>query len=220
MTTATSTLVTNSPADTLNWQQEQIRDNKYELVGYIWKVVLEASRGAAVPQPQVARTLGTALEWYGYENYKGKNLLPRIAQTKDRSSLLLLDPVKRADGSVGLPDIPDPTWVPEAPTAEQLQTVVPLQKTRMIPQHLYEEDAGHNPIGRARGQLKGTRFLVFGPVVQILVRPVVGDKLIDEGWILQCGVNPGTGKHMELLIHQDTGQAFLYEGKFQIYRPG
>ena len=213
-------MITNSPADTLNWQTERIRLGDYEMVGFIWKVVLEASRGAAVPQLQVSRTLGSCMEWYGYENYKGKNYLPRVAQTKDRSSLLLLDPIKRVDGSVGLPDIPDPTWQPKPPTDEELQTVVPLQQARMIQQHLYEEDAQHNPIGRARGQLKGTRFLVFGPVVQILVRPLVGDKLIDEGWILQCGVNPATGKHMEMLIHQDTGQAHFYEGKFQIYRPG
>lgn len=218
---ATSTLVTNSPADTLNWQTEQIRENKYEMVGYIWKIVFEAARGSATPQASVASTLGSCLEWYGYENFKGQNKLPKIAQTLDRSSLLILDQIRRVeDGKVGLPDIPDPKWQPKTPTAKELQTTVPIQKPSMLSQDLYEEDAQHNPTGRARGQLKGTRFLVFGPVVQILVRPLVGDKLIDEGWIFQCGVNPGTGKHMELLIHQDTGQAFLYEGKFQIYRPG
>jgi hypothetical protein len=216
---ASATAITNSPADTLKWQQDQIRTGKFEMLGFIWKIVLEASRGAAVPQAHVARMLGSCLEWYGYENYKGKNCLPRVAQTLDRSSLLMIDPVRRVDGSVGLPDIPDPTWQPKAPTAEELQTTVPLQKAPMIPQHLYEEEAGQ-PIGRARGQLKRTRFLVFGPVVQILIRPLVADKLIDEGWILQCSGNPATGKQMELLIDQDNGQAFFYEGKFQIYRPG
>lgn len=219
MSSGTATMITNSPADTIDWMREQVRNRSYELVGHIWKVVLEASHGAATPQKSVARTVGCALDWYGYENVGGKNLLPRLAQTRDRSSLVLLDPVKRVDGKVGLPDIPDPTWVPKAPTAKQLQTTVPLQKAPMIQQHLYEEEAGQ-PIGRARGQLKGTRFLVFGPVVQILVRPMVDNKLIDEGWFFQCGVDTATGKHMEMLIDQDNGEAFFYGGKFQIYRPG
>jgi hypothetical protein len=215
----TATMITNSPADTINWQAEQIRTRQYELVGHIWKVVLEASRGAAVPQASVAHTVGTCLDWYGYENVNGKNCLPRVAQSRDRSTLLLLDPVKRVDGKVGLPDIPDPTWRPKQPTAEELQTTVPLQKAPMIQQHLYEEEGGV-PIGRARGQLKGTKYLVFGPVVQILVRPMVDNKLIDEGWFFQCGVDKTNGTHMEMLIHQDTGEAFFYGGQFQIYRPG
>lgn len=216
---ATSTLVTNSPADQLNYQAEQVRTKNYELVGHIWKVVLEASHGAATPQKSVASAVGCALDWYGYENVNGKNLLPRIALARDRSTLLLLDPVKRADGKVGLPDIPDPTWIPRKPTKAELQTTVPLQQAPMIPQHLYEEVNGQ-PTGRARGQLKGTRYLVFGPVVQILVRPMVDNKLIDEGWFFQCGVDNSNGTHMELLIDQDTGEAFFYGGKFQIYRPG
>lgn len=216
---ATSTMVTNSPADIIAWQAEQVRNRNYELIGHIWKVVLEASHGAAVPQQRVANVVGTCLDWYGYENVNGKNLLPRLAQSRDRGTLLLLDPVKRADGKVGLPDIPDPNWVPRKPTKLELQTTVPLQKAPMIPQHLYEEQSGQ-PIGRARGQLKGTRYLVFGPVVQILVRPMVDNKLIDEGWFFQCGVDKSNGTHMEMLIDQDTGEAFFFGGQFQIYRPG
>jgi hypothetical protein len=222
MSSGTSSLVTNSPADTLNWQAEQIRDNKFEMVGYIWKIVLEASRGAAVPQAQVAATLGSCMEWYGMENYRGKNYLPRIAQSRDRSSLLVLDPIKRVDGSVGLPDIPDPRWQPPVPTNDQLTGNAEYKPPQapMLPQHLYEEDENHTPIGRARGQLKGTKFLVFGPVSQILVRPLKDDEMLPTAWILQCKANNATGKQMELLIHQETGQAFFYEGTFQIYRPG
>jgi hypothetical protein len=222
MTSGTATLVTNSPVDTINWQAEQIRDKNFELIGYIWKVVLEASRGAATPQPQVAATLGSCMEWYGMENYRGKNYLPRIAQTRDRSSLLVIDPIKRVDGSVGLPDIPDPRWQPPVPTNAQLTSKAAYKPPQapMIPQHLYEEDANHAPIGRARGQLKGTRYLVFGPVSQILVRPTKGDEVMPTAWILQARADNATGKQMEMLIHQDTGEAYFYGGTFQISIPG
>ena len=94
MSTATmDSTVTNGPASILNWQAEQIRTRNYELVGHIWKVVLEASHGAATPQKSVSSTVGCALDWYGYENVNGQNRLPRIAQSRDRNTLLLLDPV-------------------------------------------------------------------------------------------------------------------------------
>jgi hypothetical protein len=228
MSAATATEVTNSPASTFDWQREQIRERKFEQLGYVWKIVLEASHGAAVPQSSVAQSIGCALEFYGYGNMLGQVKYPRVAQSYDRSTLLMLDPVRKlavedrriVDQGVGLPDIPDPTWVPRPPTAEELTSTVPLQQARMIPQHLYEENEAHEPTGRARGVWKGSRYLVFGPVVQILIRPIQADRMLDEGWILQCGVDPATGKHMELLIHQDTGEAMFYGGKFQIYRPG
>jgi hypothetical protein len=215
-------MVTNSPADKINWQAEQIRSKNYELLGYVWKVVFEASRGAATPQPQVAATLGSCMEWYGMEKFRGQNYLPRIAQSRDRSSLLLLDQIKRADGSVGLPDIPDPKWQPPIPTNDQLTgkaKYTPAQ-ANMIPQHIYEEDAQGNPIGRARGQLKGTRYLVCGPVSQILVRPMKGEEVMPTAWILQCRANNADGTQMEMLIHQDTGEAYFYGGTYQIHIPG
>jgi len=229
---STATMPTDSVASTISWQADQLRSQNYELLGHIWKVVLEVSRGAAVPQHSVAQTVGSSMDWYGMENYQGQNLLPQIAQTRDRSSLIVLDPIIRPDGQVGLPDIPDPHWLPGAPSPEDIcwdpskhrkGAKPPVWKPKqapMVPQHLYEEDAAHRPMGRARGQMVGTRFLVFGPVVQILVRPVKDNKLLSEGWILTCGGDPATGKMMEMLIHQDTGQAYFYGGKFQISIPG
>jgi hypothetical protein len=187
MTTATA----SSPADILNWQAEQIRDGKYEPIG-----------------------LGVRME-FGDHGARGPEVMPRIAQTKDRSTLLLLDPVVRRDGKVGLPDIPDPTWIPplHIPSkAEQegKETYTP-PSAPMLRQELAD---------RARGQVKGTRFLVFGPVSQILIRP----EGIPEGWIAYCGSSsaaPGVdGTQMEMLIDQDNGQAFFFGGRFQIVRAG
>jgi len=222
MSSGTATMVTNSVDSKLNWMGEQIRERKYEMLGYVWKVVLEASRGAATPQAQVAATLGSCMEWYGMEKFQGKNHLPRIAQSLDRSALLLLDPIKRPDGSVGLPDLPDPSWKPPIPTNDQLTGKAKYTPSQapMIPQHLYEEDDQGKPIGRARGQLTGSRYLVCGPVSQILVRPMKGDEVMPTAWILQCKANNGDGTQMEMLIHQETGEAFFYGGTFQIHIPG
>ncbi|MBZ5532605.1 MAG: hypothetical protein LAO20_14325 [Acidobacteriia bacterium] len=196
----------DSPASTLSWQQDRILHNDYELIGRAWVIVLEASQGAALPSAAVANSLGVRLEFYG-TGQKGQSLMPRIAQTKDRSTLLLLDPIVRADGRVGLPDIPDPAWVPPIPTAAQVTGDYVPPAAPMIKQELGD---------RARGQLKGTRFLVFGPVAQILIRP----EGLAEGWIAQCAGAPGTGTQMELLIDQDTGQAFFFGGRYRIDRAG
>src|SRR5947209_13289799 len=116
------------------------------MLGYIWKIVLEASHGAAVPQMSVSNSIGSCLEFYGYGNMLGQVKYPRIAQTRDRSTLLAIEPFRKlavearriVDKGVGLPDIPDPTWTPPVPTAEQLQSTVPVPQARMLPQHLYE----------------------------------------------------------------------------------
>lgn len=195
MTTATAMHTT----DLLNWQDEQTKTGNYEFLGKVWLIVLEAAKGAAVPEPSVASVLGTRLEFYG----EG---LP-VAQTRDHSSLLLLSPVVRPDGTVGLPDIPDPTWKPPIPTAAQVEGNYVAPDAPKIRQLL--ED-------RARGQLKGTDYLVFGPVAQILIRP----EGIPEGWIARCFGDPGSGTQMELLVSKRTGKAFLIGGRYQIERCG
>jgi hypothetical protein len=229
---ATASINTNSVESELNWRSDLMRDQRnYEPLGYVWKIVLEAAAGAATPRSTVANTHGLALDWYGMENFKGKNWLPRIAQSKDRSTLLLLDPVKRPDGRVGLPDMPDPEWKPGPykdsdlawePKRNSKGKVIPgqtppllkPQQAPMMDQSLYD---------RCRGQMKGTRYLVFGPIAQILIRPVKTDGeitfQIPEGWVLQARADLN-GKQMELLVDQDNGQAFFYGGRFEIFRAG
>lgn len=200
------TEITNSPASTLAWQRERINAGDYELIGRIWVIVLEAASGAAVPGLSVTNSQGLRMEFYGNDR-RGHSLMPRIAQTRDRSTLLLLDPIVREDKMVGLPDIPDPEWVPDIPTEEEVTGDFKPKATPMLRQELGQ---------RARGQLKGTRFLVFGPVAQILMRP----EGIPEGWIAQCTGDAATGKQMELLIDQDTGLAHFYGGRYRIDRAG
>jgi hypothetical protein len=69
---------------------------------------------------------------------------------------------------------------------------------------------------RARGTLKGTNCLVFGPVAQVLIRP----NGLPEGWIAYCGTAPANGSKMDLLVDEKTGEALFFGGQFRIERAG
>ncbi len=209
--------LTSSPVDFLAWQDEQIRTGQYDLMGRVWVIVLEAAKGAAVPEKKVADKLGVRLEFYGYDGQTGVPLMPQIAVTKDKSTLLLLDPIRRQDGVVDLPDIPDPTWTPPLPKKEEICFDPSKQKNDKTKAYKPPKPGmvSQSLAQRARAQVRGTRYLVLGPVMQILVRP----DGIPEGWILQCGGDLRSGHEMELVVNQDSGQAFFYGGRYQITRP-
>lgn len=196
-----------SVADILDWQNTSIRTGEYEYIGKVWAIVLEdAAGGPSIQDAGVRNRLGKRIEFYGDGPHSG---LP-LAQTLDKSTLLMLSPILKPDGSVGLPDIPDPTWVPRIPTSDEVTGVVAYvpDRPRMIRQSLSE---------RSRGLLRGTDFLICGPVAQLLVRP---EAFPGQGWILPCGVDPATGLQMDLLIHQHTGRAHFYGGRYTITRIG
>lgn len=201
-----TTNVTRTPAmataDILNWQAERVKLGQFEYIGKAWMIVLEVAKGAHVPE--FASIVGSRLEFFG-------GGVP-LAQTPDHSTLLLLAPIVRPDGQVGLPDIPDPTWQPPIPKPHEIANLPPGKvyhqpKPPMIAQKL--ED-------RARGKLKGTDYLVFGPVAQILIRP----EGIPEGWIAGCSADLHTGTQMDLLISARTGTAHLFGGRYEITRIG
>ncbi len=196
-----------SVADILDWQNTAIRTGAYEYIGKCWAIVLEDSAGGpSVQDPGVRNRLGKRIEFYG----DGPRSGTPIAQTLDKSTLLMLAPILLPDGSVGLPDIPDPTWVPRIPTEAEVTGKVAYvpDSPRMIHQSLSE---------RSRGALRGTNFLICGPVAQILVRP---EAFPGEGWILPCGIDPATRLQMDLLIDQHTGRAHFYGGRYTITRFG
>lgn len=223
----TSTLVSApaanaGPADVIAWQHDCIRAGQFQVLGKIWMINLEASAGAQVPGKNVASLLGTRIEFYN--EFGGPEVVgPMIAQTGPKGSLLILDPIVRPDGIVGLPDIPDPTWKPPIPTKRQITSKNPFvpPKAPMIPQHLIDRGDGHG--GRARGQIRAgaSTYLVCGPVVQIVVRPMDSNNVVQpNAMILKClpstalpGANATT---MDLLIDSATGEAFLYGGRFEV----
>lgn len=215
----TTTIANDTPADVIQFQGDQIRAGQYDEIGRVWAIVLEAAAGAAVPTKAVTDSQGVRLDFYGLESVKGRNLLPRIATTKDKRSLLLLDPIVDQDAKPGLPSIPDPRWKPSTPKPEEIcwdpskhrkGAKAPVYKPAaapMIPQKISD---------RARGVLRGTDFLILGPIAQILVRP----EGLATGIILQCGaeIREG-GRAMELLVNHKNGQGFFFGGRYQIVVP-
>jgi hypothetical protein len=218
MTTTIEKVANDTPADVIQFHGEQIRAGLYDEIGRVWAIVLEAAAGAAVPTKAVTDSQGVRLDFYGLESVKGRNLLPRIATTKDKRSLLLLDPILDQDGRPGLPAIPDPTWKPSTPKAEEIcwdpskhrkGAKPPVYKPAaapMIPQKISD---------RARGKLRDTEFLILGPIAQILVRP----EGLATGIILQCGADLRGGRAMELLVDHRNGQSFFFGGRYQIVVP-
>lgn len=220
------------PADVIAWQRECIRAGSFQVLGKIWIVNLEASAGAQVPGANVANRLGSRMEFYN-ESGGPEVIGPMIAQTGPKGSLLILDPIVRADGIVGLPDIPQPDWKPPIPKASEIswdpkkhpkgakpKPYVP-PRAPMIPQHLIDRGDGFG--GRARGQIRAgaSTYLVCGPVVQILVRPMDANNcVLPNALILKClPSTPIAGANatlMDLLIDSATGEAFLYGGRFEV----
>jgi hypothetical protein len=66
------------------------------------------------------------------------------------------------------------------------------------------------------GILRGTNFVVYERVAQILVKAVG----IPETWILRCGLNAADGTHMVFLLDRQTGEAHFYGGRYDISKPG
>lgn len=216
----------SGPADVIAWQKERMNAGAFEVLGKIWIISLEASRDAHVPNRSVADMLGTRIEFYN--DLGGTDVVgPRIAQTGAKGSLLILDPIVRHDGVMGLPDIPDPTWKPKVPTAAQLTGNKPYTpaKAPMIPQHFVDRKDGFG--GRARGKIRAgaSTYLVCGPVSQIVVRPMdQQNRILPNGLIFKCLPStplPGAQSTlMDLLVDSVTGEAFFYGGRFEISNPG
>ncbi len=219
----------SGPADVIRWQRQCVQTGAYELLGKVWMIVFEAAKDAQVPSRSVTDYLGTRIEFYN--DMGGPSVVgPRIAQTGPKGSLLVLDPltVEEPKGSgqyvVGLPSIPDPTWKPPVPTPEQLTGDKPYvpPKAPMIPQRLVDRNDGWG--GRARAQIRddaGKRYLVCGPIKQIIVRPMdKQNRVLPNGLIYRClpstSIAGASATLMELLVDTDTGEAFFYGGSFTI----
>ena len=221
--TSVSPLSANAgPADVIHWQHECIRNGQFQVLGKIWMITLEAAAGAQVPGRNVSDRLGSRIEFYNDRG--GPEVVgPQIAQTGPRGSLLILDPFVRADGAVGLPDIPMPDWAPPVPSEAELTGAKAYQPpvAPMIPQPLIDRGDGYG--GRARGRITAgaSTYLVCGPVAQIVVRPMdEQQRILPNAMILKCLPStpvPGTqATLMDLLIDAHTGEAILYGGRFEV----
>jgi hypothetical protein len=221
--------------DVLAYQDHLIAAQQYEYLGRMKMVVLEASKGANVPGIAETSIVGVRLDWCNEPNPNGKgyldNFIP-IAQSLDHSMLLILGAVRRRDGRVGLPDIPDPAWKSKAPAPEEIDPIIgkdekgrPIYGPSWTPT---DPPRIAQPLEqRARGKIGGTEILVLGPVHQIMFQPDIGEQGLQPTYWSIAGRaadgstwDPGTNSHLELLIDRVTGAAHFFGGQWQIIPVG
>lgn len=214
-------VLTAAPVDVhgvLKFQNDCLRMRQFEAIGRIQRIVFEVTAGMYIP-PELAEDLksdsmGPCIEFFGQENW-----LP-VAQIKaagQQDCLLPLAPViRKADGYVGFPDKPDRHWVPTTgpetkkivdPETNEVSYKMIREQPRMLKQDLRNFSTGI---------LRGTNFIVYERVAQILVKPTG----LAEGWILNCHKNPVDDTHMAFLLDHKTGQSHFYGGWFEITVPG
>ena len=231
-----------SVEDVLNYQDELVRTGQFEILGKMKTLVLEPARDANVPGRNETSVVGVRLDWRNEEAPKGGYLenFVQIAQSLDRTMLLCLGAMRRRDGRVGLPDIPDPSWKPGNPTPEQVCPPITGYDERyksaahpkgtpiygaawagnqapMIAQKL--ED-------RCSGYVKGTHTMLFQPVHQILFQPEINQQLQATYWMITGRAADGstfchrTRTHLAFLVDAQTGAAHFYGGAWQIQTVG
>jgi hypothetical protein len=118
---------------------------------------------------------------------------------------------------VGLPDVPEPDWVVEPYTHDEVTGKAPRDPAKnrapFIPQRLTDRCEMMN------GQpavLDGTNFLIFQPVVQLVFQPELNKELAPELWTIFF--KPFGQRHAAFLVDHKTGEAFFFGGTFEIVR--
>lgn len=211
------TTATMDAAAILKYQNDLIRTGDYETLGKMQKIAVgpHGSYIAPANDPIISK-FGRFIELRGRP-------LP-IAQSRDRSMLLVPALMVATDGRVGLPDLPDPNFIPPPATKEEIEGVEVLDKNtgrmvrkfpetsarsavRMLPQRL--ED-------RAEGRLEKTNFLVFSPVLRITFQPEINNRMVGDAWVIECKFNNADRTHVALLVDQKTGETHFFGGAFEI----
>lgn len=215
-----STTMQMSPADILKYQNDLVRTGKFEPLGKMQKIAIgpNAAWAPRGDDPIMAK-IGRFIELRDRP-------LP-IAQSPDRSMLLLLAPLVDPAGYVTLPDLPNPTWTPPNPTKEEIEGIKVMKKgpdgkmheTREFPKdspRLNVPMIKQNLVDRAEGYLEGTNFLVFSPVERITFQPEISHRMVGDAWLIVGKPDPATHTKLTLLIDQKTGEMHFFGGRYEI----
>jgi hypothetical protein len=220
-----------SLVDILNYQDNLKRAGQFEFLGRMKILVVEASAGASVPGVAETSRVGVRFDWRNEPGPDGTgyvdNFIP-IAQSLDRQMLLALAPVVRRDGTVGLPDIPDPAWAPGMPTAEQIAPeMVKDPKRGWIVKDTGQKFSPDSPPMikqplEQRGVCELTdapAILCAQPVTQIMFQPEIGGGLAATYWSIVGAFDPATRTDLAFLVDRRTGEAHFFGGRFSIVKP-
>lgn len=210
--------LTMTPKDILAYQSELVRTGNYHPLGRMQKIAIGPSGDYTPPpdDPYIAK--------YGRLIELRESFLP-IAHSPDRSMILVTAPLLDRNGYVGLPDLPDPGWIPGPPSEEEIlgreeirdgrkvrvaYTDLDRVKPKMIPQRL--ED-------RTSVRLDGSNYLVFAPLERVTFQPEIDNRTVGTAWWIDCKLNPADGTHPTLLIDQKTGEVHFFGGRYSIEAP-
>lgn len=222
---STTGLSTRPPAnaalpDILKYQKTLAETKTYEYLGLMKRIVFEAEKDTRTQAPNVTSKLGHCLEWYDQRHPKGgtiRQYLP-IAQSLGGGMILCLEPLLKRDligrlvpGQVGLPDMPDPSWKPRNPTAQEVQEGWFGEDPTMIQQDLNQ---------LTDKIIAGTEILVFQPVVQVLFQPEINKQLQPTYWTLLFDFDPATNTHPAFLVDRKSGECAFYGGKHHLVPVG
>ncbi|MGH8135066.1 MAG: hypothetical protein ACRER4_01865 [Steroidobacteraceae bacterium] len=194
--------LTMTPADVLEYQRELVRTHDYLPVGRMQKISIGYNAGYQPPPAD------PYIQKFGRMIELRDRFLP-LAQSRDRSQLLVTAPLPIENGRVVLPDLPDPTWKPEEWSNDEVTGVsardAAKDQVRMVPQRL--ED-------RSSERLQGTNMLVFQPVIRLAFQPELENRLQSTAWTAECRPD-SSGKGTALLVDMKTGECFFFGGRFE-----
>jgi len=199
--------VISTPADILKYQNELIRTHQFEPLGKMKLISIgpnDKCRPNSTWDP-VMRKYGRMIQFRG-------SSLP-IAQSLDRSMILVTGWLRDKDGKVKLPDIGMPDWKPRDFTPEEVTGVVkrPAEADQcpMIPQKL---------VDRTEGLWENSDFYVFSPVLSISFQPEQNGVMLGTFWAIDCKPNPADGTYPALMINWKTGETHFHGGLYSIVR--
>lgn len=216
--------LTITPAGLIEYQRELVRTGKTIPLGRMQKIAIGPSRDYTPPpdDPYIQR--------YGRMIELRDRFLP-IAQSPDRSLVLVTAPLLDRQGQVRLPDLPDPDWKPPAPTLEEIEGREERDpKTGKMRRVLVERAAAAQPMLAQRltdrceiagGQpavLEGTNFLVFQPVLRVAFQPEIENRLLGTAWTMEFFPD-AEGKHCAFLVDAKNGECHFLFGRYDIFTP-
>lgn len=203
------TPVISTPADILKYQNELIRTRAYEPLGRM-KMISIGPNDKCPPLPTWDPVMK---KWGRLMQLRSKESSLPIAQSLDRSMILVTGWLRDKEGKVKLPDIGVPDWKPRNFTPEEatgeVKRPAEADQCPMIPQSLRD---------RSEGLWETSNFYVFSPVLSISFQPEQNGVMLGTFWAIDCKVNPADGTYPALMIDWKTGEMHFHGGLYSIVR--
>jgi hypothetical protein len=231
-----ATAVLATPAEIIAAHRELVRTGNHTPLGRMQKIAIGPSaswRPPDPPDPYIAR--------YGRFIELRDRFLP-IAQGPNKE-ILVTAPLRMPDARVGLPDIPDPTWTPAAPTRDDIEgkaigqdrdgkpqysKIVNGQRvysfdqveaaTRVPPMIAQRMTDRCEQDGSGKPGYFMRAFLGFQPVLRVTFQPELENRLVGTSWYIEFAPDLD-GKSCVLLVDKNTGECFFLFGRYDIFTP-